>query len=120
MRFKIQRASRQGGTTRERQHPVLPHQPPCCCEPRLCSCPTSRLIVHHLMLPLRSAGIKAPEVEIRWRGLSAKSTVAVTDKPVPGPLDKLVVRPCCCGTGRIAGRVCVQLQASCAALGASS
>ncbi|PRW60703.1 Pleiotropic drug resistance 1 [Chlorella sorokiniana] len=36
------------------------------------------------------AGLKAPEVEIRWRGLSVKSTVAVTDKPVPGPLDKLV------------------------------
>lgn len=38
-----------------------------------------------------SAGLKAPEVEIRWRNLTVQSTVAVTDKPVPGPLDKLVV-----------------------------
>lgn len=30
-------------------------------------------------------------MEIRWRNLTVQSTVAVTDKPVPGPLDKLVV-----------------------------
>lgn len=56
--------------------------------------PPSRTLSDHptrSSLPCRSAGLKAPEVEIRWRGLSVKSTVAVTDKPVPGPLDKLVV-----------------------------